>query len=142
WGGGGGGGGGREMGGVGGNSGGRRWWRKMNGPTMRRCAEGRARRTVKPPMSLVRGMITRSMASHAYASPGAGSLAGKKLILHLLAARAAGSSVCPDDDAESVVARRRRSVRRTAALHVERLGTLRLAGGVDGDLLDPRLGLA
>src|SRR5215813_14711124 len=53
----------------------------MNGPTMRRCADGSARRTEKPPRSLVRGTITRSIASHAWASPGRGSLPGKKLMV-------------------------------------------------------------
>src|SRR5262245_444678 len=52
----------------------------MNGPTMRRRACGSARRTVKPPMSAVRGTITRSIASQLGASPAAGSCAGKKLI--------------------------------------------------------------
>src|SRR5215831_18141988 len=49
----------------------------MNGPTMRDCADGNARRT---PRSTVRGTITRAMASHASASPAAGSLPRKKLM--------------------------------------------------------------
>src|SRR5262249_47726254 len=53
----------------------------MNGPTMRRCADGSARRTEKPPRSLVRGTITRSIASQAWASPGTGALPGKKLMV-------------------------------------------------------------
>src|SRR5262245_60191275 len=52
----------------------------MNGPTMRDCADGSARRTAKSPRSTVRGTITRAMASHAKASPAAGSLPRKKLM--------------------------------------------------------------
>ena len=50
----------------------------MNGPTMRRCAEGSARRTSKLPRSVVRGTITRSIASHWKVLPGVGVLAGEK----------------------------------------------------------------
>src|SRR5579862_1326856 len=56
----------------------------MNGPTMRERAEGRARCTWKPPRSTERGTITCSMTSLARASPGAGSLPGKKLMLSSL----------------------------------------------------------
>src|ERR1051326_4453291 len=52
----------------------------MNGPTMRRRAEGSARRTVSPPRSTVRGTIAMSIASQLNASPRTGSLAGKKLM--------------------------------------------------------------
>jgi hypothetical protein len=52
----------------------------MKGPTMRRRVEGNARRTVNPPRSAVRGTITSSIASHEWASPGSGSLAGNQLI--------------------------------------------------------------
>ena len=56
--------------------------KKMNGPTSRRWRVGRARRTWKPPISLVRGMIRFSIASQAKASPGRGSLPGKKDMAH------------------------------------------------------------
>src|SRR6476646_3838559 len=52
----------------------------MNGPTMRDCADGNARRTARSPRSTVRGTITRAMASHAMVSPAAGSLPRKKLM--------------------------------------------------------------
>ena len=48
---------------------------------MRVRADGSARRTAKSPRSTVRGTITWAMASQAYASPAAGSLPGKKLML-------------------------------------------------------------
>src|SRR5215213_1369303 len=54
--------------------------KKMNGPTSRRLAVGSARRTWKPPMSLALGITISSMASQAKASPGVGSLPGKKLM--------------------------------------------------------------
>src|SRR5256714_4066188 len=61
----------------------------MNGPTMRRPTWGSARRTAKPPRSTLRGTIMSSMASLAGASPGAGSLPGKKVMVCLtLPARA------------------------------------------------------
>ena len=48
---------------------------------MRDCADGSARRTVKPsPRSAVRGTITCLIASHWNLSPAAGSLPGKKLM--------------------------------------------------------------
>ena len=62
------------------NSAGPKWSKKMNGPTMRRLTCGSARRTSKWPTSTLRGTTTRSMASAARTSPGAGSLAGKKLM--------------------------------------------------------------
>src|ERR1700674_5925236 len=52
----------------------------MKGPTIRVCADGKARRTSRPPMSAVRGTMMWAIASQAGASPAAGSLAGKKLI--------------------------------------------------------------
>src|SRR5215218_9410277 len=52
----------------------------MNGPTIWRRAEGRARRTSKPPRSRARGMITVSIASHPKRSPGFGSSAGCQLM--------------------------------------------------------------
>src|SRR5712691_2642154 len=85
----------------------------MKGPTMRRLACGSARRTVKWPTSTLRGTMMRSMASAARASPGAGSLPGKKLMALTL-------SLC----------------------HVQRLGPGRLAAGIERDFFDPRLGLA
>ncbi len=45
----------------------------MNGPTMRRLAEGKARRTEKPPRSEVRGTIIVSIGSQLVATPGIGS---------------------------------------------------------------------
>src|SRR5262245_6909875 len=62
------------------NSTGPKWSKKMNGPTMRDCALGSARRISKPPRSTVRGTTTCLIASHWKALPGAGSLAGKKLM--------------------------------------------------------------
>src|SRR5215470_14717377 len=56
----------------------------MKGPTMRRRADGNARRTVSPPRSTVRGTIAMSMASQLNASPRIGSLAGKKLMMDSL----------------------------------------------------------
>ena len=53
----------------------------MNGPTKRGCAEGNARCTRKSPRSIERGTITCSIASLARASPRAGSLPGKKLMV-------------------------------------------------------------
>src|SRR5262245_7931182 len=90
----------------------------MNGPTMRRFTCGRARRTAKWPTSTLRGTTTRAMASAARGSPGAGSLPGKKLMV------LASSTVWA-----------------VPLLDVERLGSGRLASGVERDLLDPRLGL-
>ena len=58
--------------------------KKMNGPTSRRLAVGSARRTSKPPMSLALGITISSIASQAKASPGDGSLPGKKLMGQLL----------------------------------------------------------
>src|SRR6267378_5742836 len=52
--------------------------KKMNGPTSRRLAVGKARLTENPPRSVVLGMIRFSMASQANASPGRGSFPGKK----------------------------------------------------------------
>ncbi len=52
--------------------------KKMKGPTSRRRTVGSARLTAKPPMSLERGMISCSIASLAKASPGRGSVPGKK----------------------------------------------------------------
>ncbi len=37
------------------------WSKKMNGPTICRSGDGKARRTSKPPMSRARGMISVSM---------------------------------------------------------------------------------
>src|SRR5436190_23575534 len=85
----------------------------MKGPTMRRLAWGRARRTAKWPTSTLRGTTTRSMASAARASPGAGSFPRKKLTR---------TSLCE------------------MLFHVERLGAGRLARGIERDLLDPGLG--
>src|SRR5262245_57318152 len=62
------------------NSAGPKWSKKMNGPTMRDCADGSARRTAKSPRSTVRGTMTRSIAAQASASPAAGSLPRKKLM--------------------------------------------------------------
>ena len=62
------------------NSDGPIWSKKMNGPTICRCAEGSARRTSKLPRSRARGTITVSMASQASLSPGCGSSAGFQLI--------------------------------------------------------------
>src|SRR5262245_11889937 len=90
----------------------------MNGPTMRRFTCGSARRTAKWPTSTLRGTTTRSMASAARASPGAGSLPGKKLMV------LASSTVWA-----------------IPLLDVERLGSGGLAGGVERDLPDPRLRL-
>src|SRR5215468_7101243 len=96
----------------------------MNGPTMRRLVCGSARRTAKCPTSTLRGTITRSMASAAGASPGAGSLPGKKLM--------AISSFCrPSPRAQA-----------SALFDVERLRSGRLARGIERDLLDARLRLA
>src|SRR4249920_2602110 len=52
----------------------------MNGPTMRERADGKARRTCRPPRSTERGTMICAMASLDRASPKTGSLAGKKLI--------------------------------------------------------------
>ena len=47
------------------NTAGPKWSKNMNGPTMRVCADGSARRTAKPsPISTVRGTITCWIASH------------------------------------------------------------------------------
>src|SRR5215207_9820641 len=62
------------------NSAGPIWSQKMKGPTICRRAEGRARRTSKPPRSRARGMITISIASQASRSPGLGSGAGCQLM--------------------------------------------------------------
>src|SRR6516162_2245661 len=94
----------------------------MNGPTMRRLTWGRARRTAKCPTSTLRGTTTRSMASAARASLGAGSLPGKKLMVTASVTR-------PPANLE------------IALLHVERLGAGRPAGGIERDLLHARLGL-
>src|SRR5215467_10471546 len=96
----------------------------MNGPTMRRLVCGSARRTAKCPTSTPRGTITRSMASAAGASPGAGSLPGKKLMAMT-----------------SLVIAPTRVAWRSALFDVERLGSGRLAGGIERDLLHARLGL-
>src|SRR6185437_16713495 len=67
------------------NTAGPKWSKNTNGPTIRVCTEGRARRTAKPsPRSTVRGAITCATASLSAALPGAGSLPGKKLIGSLL----------------------------------------------------------
>src|SRR5215475_2356351 len=95
----------------------------MNGPTMRRLTWGRARRTAKCPTSTLRGTTTRSMASAARASPGAGSLPGKKLIV-------TASVTCPP------------AYLRLVLFHVERLGAGRPAGGVERDLLHACLRLS
>ena len=66
---------------------------------MRDCADGSARRTVKPsPRSAVRGTITCLIASHWYVSPAAGSLPGKKLMITppLSAASASGRTAHDD----------------------------------------------
>src|ERR1700732_561449 len=97
----------------------------MKGPTMRRLTWGRARRTEKPPRSTLRGTITRSMASPAAASPGAGSGTGEKLIVTCSGVSCSVVS-CPP----------------RGSLDVERLGAGRLAGGIERDLLHPRLRLA
>src|SRR5262245_41884575 len=100
----------------------------MKGPTMRRFTWGRARRTAKWPTSTLRGTITRSIASAARASPGAGSLAGKKLIgFHSVADLSPG--------------RRQATTIGVGLGDVERFGSGRLAGGIERDLLHPRLGL-
>src|SRR5215471_11883417 len=52
----------------------------MNGPTMRDCADGRARCTCRPPRSTERGTTIWAMLSLAAALPGSGSFAGKKLM--------------------------------------------------------------
>src|SRR5262245_8858703 len=101
----------------------------MNGPTMRRLTWGSARRTAKWPTSTLRGTITRSMASAARASPGAGSLAGKKLM-----------TISPLPMADARPAGADRGGARSG--NVERLGAGRLAGGIEPDLLHPSLGLA
>src|SRR6516225_8752381 len=88
----------------------------MNGPTMRRLACGSARRTTKCPTSTLRGTIMRSMASAEWASPGSGSLPGKKLM----------GSAPPA----------------SSLLHVERLGAGRPSRRIERDLLDARLGQA
>src|SRR3954453_23087625 len=62
------------------NSAGPIWSQKMKGPTICRRAEGRARRTSKPPRSRARGTITVSIASQARLSPGFGSSQGCQLI--------------------------------------------------------------
>src|SRR5262245_29744740 len=110
----------------------------MNGPTIRRCTCGSARRTVNPPRSAVRGTITTSIASQAGASPAAGSFAGKKLI---------GSPLAKPRRRESHMGSwgRETSGRQPPAwdilLHVEGLRPGRVAGSVEGDLFDPRLRL-
>src|SRR3984957_18819063 len=53
----------------------------MKGTNLPPLTWGGARRTAKPPRSTLRGTITRSMASPAAASPGAGSGTGEKLIV-------------------------------------------------------------
>src|SRR5580700_5676340 len=113
------------------NSTGPKWSKKMKGPTMRRLTWGSARRTVKPPRSTLRGTITRSMASPAAASPGAGSGTGEKLIVTLRYTR-------PWFPSRS--SRKHASVK-MRLFDVKRLGAGRLAGGVERDLLHPRLGL-
>src|SRR5438105_1770260 len=100
----------------------------MNGPTMRRSTCGKARRMLKPPRSTLRGTTTRSMASHAGASPATGSFPGKKLIIPLQTVEA------------YVVSTRQSSRARSTGL--ERLRSGRLAGCVERNLFDPRLGLA
>src|SRR5712691_6911872 len=104
----------------------------MKGPTMRRLACGSARRTVKWPTSTLRGTMMRSMASAARASPGAGSLPGKKLMALTLVHRF---------DAFST-ANRKSTSPENASCHVQRLGSGRLAAGIERDFFDPRLGLA
>src|SRR5215470_16371902 len=111
------------------NSAGPKWSKKMKGPTMRRLTWGSARRTAKWPTSTLRGTITRSMASAARASPGAGSLAGKKLM-----------TISPLPMADVRPAGADRSGARSG--NVERFGAGRLAGGIEPDLLHPSLGLA
>src|SRR5262245_37289745 len=101
----------------------------MKGPTMRRLTWGSARRTAKWPTSTLRGTITRSMASAARASPGAGSLAGKKLM-----------TISPLPMADAPPGRCRSGG--AGSGDVERLGAGRLAGGIEPDLLHPSLGLA
>src|SRR5262245_43445272 len=101
----------------------------MKGPTMRRLTWGSARRTAKWPTSTLRGTITRSMASAARASPGAGSLAGKKL-----------RTVSPLPMADAPPGRCRSGS--AGSGNVERLGAGRLAAGIEPDLLHPSLGLA
>src|SRR5262252_5843005 len=105
------------------NSAGPKWAKKVKGPTMRHFTWGRARRTAKWPTSTLRGTITRSMASAAGASPGAGSLPGKKLM-------AMTSLLCPNA-----------CPRPSDLLDVERLSSGRLAGSIERDLLHARLGL-
>src|SRR3954469_1752394 len=91
---------------------------KMNGPTICRRGEGRARRTSKPPRSRARGTITVSIASQASRSPGLGSSTGCQLMGPLLRARAGLALL----------------------LRVERRRPGRLAVRTDGDLLDAGLG--
>src|SRR4051812_5599196 len=91
---------------------------KMNGPTICRRGEGRARRTSKPPRSRARGTITVSIASQASRSPGLGSSTGCQLMGPLLRAGA----------------------RRALLLRVERRRAGRLAVRADRDLLDAGLG--
>src|SRR5215471_6663292 len=116
----------------------------MNGPTMRLCAWGSARRTVNPPRSAVRGMITRSMASHAGASPAIGSLAGKKLIgaphgrgdnLLSYGVNVTGKHQAPGDCGKIVVPRALDRL-----LHVQRLRPDRPARRIEGDFFHPGLG--
>src|SRR5215216_2463168 len=113
----------------------------MNGPTIRRCACGSARRTVNPPISAVRGTITTSIASQAGASPAAGSLAGKKLIgsPHANSRRREPHMVSRGSQTSGQHGGRQSRDRHL--FHVERLGPGRLAGGIERDLLDPRRGL-
>src|SRR5262249_23324179 len=120
----------------------------MNGPTMRRRALGSPRRTVKPPMSAVRGTMTRSIASQAGASPGVGSLAGEKLmgLPHGSCGWRNGGDQLHKFVSAAWISRwragRGRRDAEAALLYVERFGAGRLARGIEGDLLDARLGLA
>ena len=57
------------------------WSKKMNGPTICRCGEGKARRTSKPPRSRARGTMIVSMLSRLPQSGQVGSMAGFQLML-------------------------------------------------------------
>src|SRR3954467_10993115 len=56
------------------------WSKKMNGPTICRLVEGRARRTVISPRATARGTVSVSIASVDVRSPSTGSGQGLQLI--------------------------------------------------------------
>src|SRR6267154_3389329 len=108
----------------------------MNGPTMRRLTCGSARRTAKCPTSTLRGTTTRSMASAARTSPSAGSLAGKKLMIY------SPSPIFSPRRREKQYVVIPMEVGWTRLRDVERFRSGRLAGGVEPNFLQPRLGQA